>query len=128
MNVTDKVDNVIWRDSYISASFVAVAVAWEYACVCTYIYQLRVCYESVGPNTEQTKVSSQDLLYVANSPSLDTRSERTVRAVEVCDSGESEREAKAWNTNYVIQHSSNITKWMSESMERITRDTRDRAE
>ena len=42
------------------------------------------CYESVGLNTEHTKVSTQsltppdsfyDLLYVANSPSLDTPSE-----------------------------------------------------
>ena len=54
-----------------------------------------------------------------------TRNQRRwVRAGEVRDPGESEWEAKRWKTKYVM-YSSNITKWMSESMERITRDTWD---
>ena len=43
---------------------------------------------------------------------------RRVRAGEVCDTGESEWDSKAWKPN--ISHSTNITKWMSKRMERIT--------
>ena len=46
-----------------------------------------------------------------------------MRAGEVYDPGESEWEAKAWKTEEI----SDITKCIPENMERITRETRDRA-
>ena len=62
-----------------------------------------------------------DLLCVGKSPSLDTQSETG----EVCDQEEvsGKRRRGRPHTSY----HSNITKWMSGSVERITRDTRDRS-
>ena len=51
-----------------------------------------------------------------------------MRAGEVRDPGESEREAEEGRGRPKTSYSSNITKWMNERMERITRDTRDRDE
>ena len=49
-----------------------------------------------------------------------------MRAGEVRDPGEVSRKRRRGRPK--TSYSSNITKWMNESMERITRDTRDRAE
>ena len=67
------------------------------------------CYESVALNTEHTKVAShslkppdscQDWLSSQTLPFAHTI---RVRAGEVCDTGESELEGKAWKTKYIIQ-------------------------
>ena len=93
------------------------------------------CYESVGLNIEQTKVSSRsltppdsfhDLLYVANSPSLDTPSETAGANWWSVWSSQGKVSGKRRRGRPKTSYSSNITKWTSESTERITRETRDR--
>ena len=94
------------------------------------------CYESAGPNTEQTKVSSQsltppdsiyDLLNDENSPSLDTPSETDGGCELVKCVIEGKVSGNRRRGRPKTSYSSNITKWTSVSTERITRETRDRA-
>ena len=89
------------------------------------------CSESAGLITEQAKVSSQsltppdsfkDLLYVTNCHTIRDGGCELVKCV-IQGKVSGKRRRGRPKTSY----SSNITKWTSESTERITRETRDHA-
>ena len=85
-------------------------------------------YESLGLNTEQTKVSSQSL----TPPGFVVRHKLSFFGHTIRDGGcelvkcviQGKVSGKRRRGRPKTSYSSNITKWISESMERITWDTR----
>ena len=76
-------------------------------------------YQSILTTASRNCCASQTLLLWTQNQ------RRLVRAGEVCDLGISEREATTWKTK--TSYSSSIARWMSNSVEQITRDSWDRA-
>ncbi len=84
------------------------------------------CYESVRLNTEQTKVSSHSFNTTRQLLGFVVRRKLSFFGYTIRDGGckvSGKRRRGRPKTSY----SNNFTQWMSESMDRITRETRDRA-
>ena len=82
-------------------------------------YTVEWCYESVGLNTEQTKIFLQTQTASRNwcAPQalflwLHNQRWQVRAAGEVCDSEESEREAKVWKTG---RHTASHNGWLNAS-------------